>query len=135
MDSRCGVVTQIEDCCVWVEIERTSACSQCHARSSCMTLTGESKETIKIDVKDATIFKVGDAVKVKVDKGSARLSVVLAYVLPLVVLVLILSLSSFIGFSDDVAGILAVVFLVIYYYVLYLYRGRVDKKMSFKIEK
>ncbi len=133
--SRCGVVTRVEGDEVWVEIERTSACSGCHSKSSCMAMTGETTEVIKIKSSRAASFSEGDSVRVKVDKGSARLSVILAYVVPLVVLMLVLVLFNLLGLSDDAAGVSIVVFLVIYYYVLYLFRGKFEKKMSFKIEK
>ncbi len=132
---RCGVVKSVASGEVSVEIERTSACAGCHAKASCLSLTGDAKETVKISCVDADRFAVGDEVKVKVEKGSARLSILLVYIVPLVVLVLTLVVSALAGISDDVAGVVTIVFLAIYYSVLYLFRGRVEKKMSFKIEK
>ncbi len=132
---RCGVVTKVVDGVVWVDVERTSACAQCHSKSSCVGLTGETTQTFKIEAKDANTFNVGDSVKVKVEKGSARLSLLLVYIIPLAVLILTLVVAAVAGVSDDVAGVVTIVFLAIYYTVLYLFRGRVEKKMSFKIEK
>ena len=90
-----GVVETIENTHVRVKILQSSACSACQAKSLCAS--AEQKEKI-VDVWDdeADRLTVGDEVRVCASMSMGRNAVVLAFVVPLVLMVvwLVVTLST-----------------------------------------
>ena len=62
-------------------------------------------------------------------------SVIWAYVLPLVLLMVVLLGSNALGASEGLSALLSIVSIVIYYVVLYIMRRRFDRMIEFTIIK
>lgn len=131
-----GVVESIEGSHVRVNIVQVAACSGCKARSLCSS--SESKEKI-VDVyeEDAVLkYKIGEHVNVCGALSMGKQAVRLAFGVP-VLLIVVWMLVAMVGLKLGElvsVGILAVI-LVLYYYLLYLNRGRMAKRFAFWIEK
>ena len=129
----CGVVEQVEDGCVHVRIVQTSACAACKVASYCNA--AESKEKM-IDVfcDAATEYSVGQQVVVSTSGQVAAKALLWAFGVPFVlqmsVLVLVLVLTA----NEGWAALSALVTLVPYYIILWLFRDKMREQLAFKIE-
>ena len=129
-----GVVERTEQGRVFVRVEKESACAGCHAKGLC----GESGSERIIEVRTpyAEEYATGDRVVVALERGSmGAMSVVWAYVLPLVVLLVVLFGAHGLGFSDGVSALASIVSVALYYVVLRVARGYFDRKIKFTIIK
>ena len=129
-----GIVESIEDRHVRVRIVQSSACSSCQAKSLCAS--AESKEKI-IDVWDADTneMKVGDEVKVCASLSMGRNAVMLAFVVPLVLMVVWMIVALMVlKLSEPIAigGVLGL--LIIYYIGIGAMRNKLKRKFAFWIE-
>jgi len=114
-----------------VRILQASACSSCSARKLCRS--SESKEKV-IEVRGHyPTLHVGDSV---ILTGSVRQGLqasVLAYIVPLILMVAALFACSRL-YGESIGALAALLALALYYGVLYLLRDKLGKKFVFKIE-
>lgn len=127
-----GVVARIEGNHIYVRVMQSSACETCVAKGSCST--HESKEKLIDVVSPSAGFAVGDRVLVRASAAMGMKAVVLAYVIPLVIIIAVLVLVIKAGSSELAAVVAALSAVAVYYAVLYLRRGSIRKKFSFSIE-
>ena len=128
-----GKVIHLEGLDVRVMIESMSACAACHAKGMCTLSDKEDKIIdIKVSADRAAKLNVGDEVVVAVSQQRGMQAVLLAYILPaiLVVLSLILLLKLL---PEPLAILSALAVLGVYYYVLYLFRNKLNAKFVMSI--
>ena len=127
-----GIVDAVTEDGVRVRIAQPSACSSCASSDNCRT--AGCRERL-VDVKPVSSnYREGERVVVSMSRHAGKVSVLLAFVAPfLLILLLIFSVWSFT--KDErwaaLAGILGV---VLYYGVLSLFRKRIADTISFKLE-
>jgi sigma-E factor negative regulatory protein RseC len=129
-----GIVEQIEGNRVRVVVSQQGACDGCHAKGVC----GEKGKERVIDVvtPHAAEFSVGERVIVALlNRNMAYSSVVWAYMLPLVVLLVALFGMKGFGASDGQSALVAIAAIALYYAGLYAFRNKIDKKIEFTIIK
>ena len=128
-----GIVTGITPSHILVHILQQSACAGCHAASLCAT--AEQKEKI-IEVKnDGSPVRIGDKVVVTLAAKSGYKALWLTAVLPLLLIVLSLVVTSWADASELVMGLCALLVPVVYYILLYFYRDRLKKQFTFFLKK
>lgn len=128
-----GIVTGITSSHILVRILQQSACAGCHAASLCAT--AEQKEKI-IEVKnDGSPVRIGDKVVVTLAAKSGYKALWLTAVLPLLLIVLSLVVTSWADASELVMGLCALLVPVVYYILLYFYRDRLKKQFTFFLKK
>lgn len=125
-----GIVERIAGGRVEVRILQASACSSCSARGLCRS--SESKEKIVDAIGHYPSLRVGDKVTIA---GAARLGLrasLLAYCLPLVLMVVALFLG--VRISGEVAGaLMSLAVLVLYFGVLRFFRHKLAREFEFRI--
>lgn len=123
-----GVVRVVKDGVLSVEVGRATACQSCSSRSRC---TMDNGDTVMVDVPAGSgTFAPGDRVQVSLSSGVGRRAVVIAYVLPLLLLVVaVVSFVSFFRCSEIVSIIAAFAVLALYYLVIYILRHRLNHRM------
>lgn len=128
-----GRILEITPDFTTVEIVVSSACSSCHAKSLC-GMSEDKEKIIMVPTDPYTEHKAGDQVKVKTKMSMGLKAVWISYVIPLAVLmILILSLSSVLE-SQLLCGLAAIGGVAVYYFVIWLLRGRLQNEFSFYIE-
>ena len=128
-----GIVEKINGKHILVRICQTSACSSCVAKKLCNS--SESKEkTIDIYCENPSAYTIGEEVIIVGTIGMGMSAVLWAYVIPLLLLIIALSLSIFFIHSEPLSALIAVIVLFIYYLSLYFNRNRLSKKFSFNIK-
>lgn len=127
-----GVVTAVAEDKVTVEIPVSSACAQCHAKAVCGSDIGEAR-IIPVKRKDDGSLKLGDRVVVAINRTMGMKAVLLAYLIPLVILlVLLLTLQRLFG-NEVVAGLVSIGIVLVYYGVLAIFRKKIDRGFEFNI--
>ena len=126
-----GIVTQVAETFIIVTIQSQTACAGCHAKGACgmseMALKSITAEKPNEDV------KIGDKVIVSASTQNAMLSVLLAYIVPSI-LIIVLALLILAGTSEVLAATLSLTTTTVYFIVLYLLRNKFAKKIKFKVK-
>ena len=129
-----GIVEQIDGGRVRVRIMQTSACAACKVAGHCNAAEAKEK-LVDVFTASASQWKVGDAVTVAASRQMATQALLLAFGLPLVImLAVLLAVLSLTG-REGLSALCALGALLPYYGVLWLYRGRLQQRMAFWIEK
>ena len=114
-----------------VEIVTGSACSGCHAKSTCsLGNTDVRTITVKSDAK----LNPGDKVTVEMEQSQGFRALAIGYVIPFLVLIAAFAALTIAGAGELGAALLSFAALAVYYFVVWLLRGRIDKKFEFKIK-
>jgi sigma-E factor negative regulatory protein RseC len=125
-----GIVQNTGNNSVLVVITSESACSGCHARGACGMSGREYKE---IEIPGSYSVKKGDEVTVRLNLSSGYAAVILAYVVPLVILLVSLIVLNILNVTELMAGLLSMAMLVPYFAILFLLRHRVSQRFIFTI--
>lgn len=131
--SHIGIVEDIKGQAVQVRIQQASACDLCHAKFICSS--ADTKEKI-VEVRAAEgSVAVGDKVMVEGAASMGMKAVFLAYVLPLVllILVMVLCLTLIAPGNEVVAALVSLGILLPYAFLLYLLKDKLSKKFRFEI--
>lgn len=129
-----GVVETFQGDVAVVLVLQHSACSSCAAAGLCRS--SESKEKrIEVFVEKGIVPVVGQRVLVQGTVRQGYKAVVLAYGIPLLFIVMILSLFQYLQWNELTGALAAFVFLSVYYAILHLFRSRLQKELSFKLTK
>ena len=132
-----GIIREISEDYITVEIVNKSACAACHAKGFCVA--GEEK-TRCVDVPysiDTLVeeYNVGDKVNLVLNQSLGVSAVFISYAIPLVILILFLLILSNTGLNELAVGLLSLAGVGVYYFFVYLFRNRLERIFTFSIEK
>lgn len=128
-----GIIENIEKHKVFVRIEQKAACSACHARSVC--LASEKKEKI-IEIDDTSgMYAANEPVIVSVHSSAGFLAVIIAFVIPLIFIILAFIIGMNQSGSEGIGGLAGLSVLIPYYFILYIFRDKLKKKFVFSLSK
>jgi sigma-E factor negative regulatory protein RseC len=126
-----GTVQKVNINSVLVKISSVSACSGCHAQGYC-SLTGNEEKII--NVSGTYSVKPGDTVTVLMKQSMGYKAVLLSYIIPfLIIIACMIVLVSF-SVPELTTGLVSLAVLVPYYFILYLFRKRINKNFTFTIK-
>lgn len=129
-----GVVSNIGAAQVTVCIQQKSACSGCHAAGYCSSVDCKDRY-ITVD-RPAFDLAVGDLVELKGQQSMGRLAVFLSFVLPILLLIIVLTISIRIFLlSEGMSALFAFGSLFAYYGTLALFNKQLRRKFVFTIRK
>lgn len=129
-----GIVVGVSGDFVDVVVKAQPACVGCKAKAVCGM--DESDEiVVSVETSYASTYSVDEEVAVSIKKIMGIKAVLYAYILPFlfVLLTLVILLQS--GVGELVSGLISLGILLIYYFLLYLLRERLEKEIIFEIEK
>ena len=127
-----GIVQFIGERFIDVRIVSHPACAGCAATNICDV--SEKKEKI-IQAKRIPGIDIGEEVDVLMSREQGFRALFLGYILPFIIVLVLLITFSALGFSELIAGLLALGSLLPYYLSIYLSREKISKKFSFSIKK
>ena len=133
--SHSGIVASISKGGVQIRILQTSACAACKVAGHCNASESKEKIVDVLNVNDISTLKVGDHVIVTASHDVAKRALLLGFGIPFMVLVTVLLIMLKVFSNEGLAAITALLSLIPYYWVLYLMRDKIQKKMSFFIER
>ena len=129
-----GRVESIDGSHIIVRIIQTSACSGCSIKSHCNA--SESKEKL-IDVYEVgASYQIGEEVVLCGTTSMGMQAVLLAFGIPLLILLLALAISMHLTNDDAlISSLVGLLSIVPYYLVIYFCKDKLKKTFSFTIEK
>jgi len=131
-----GKIVEMDSQSISVEIVNKSACASCHARGVC----GAGEEQVRTIVLPQTLatatagYQVGDEVKLVLSATLGMKAVVLAYGLPLLILMAALLITSSLGLEQLYVGLISLASVALYYIIFAIFRDNLDKQFVFSIE-
>ena len=128
-----GIVTKITDDELEIKILAQSACAACHAKSACGV--GEQAEKIlTVPRPKGKDFALNQKVNVKMAIGQGNMAAVLAYLIPILLLLAVLFVCLGFGLNEGLSALIAIISLIPYYIILYLKRDKLKKQFLYIIE-
>jgi sigma-E factor negative regulatory protein RseC len=127
-----GIIKEFSKKGIIVGIIAESACATCHAKGACSASDMTEKE-IEID-HDEGEFQVGQHVVVTGKTSQGFKALFLAYLLPFILVMAVLIVSSNFTGNEGLSGLLSLGILIPYYLILYLFRNRLKRSFDFEIE-
>ena len=131
-----GKIVEMDKESISVEIVNKSACAACHAKGVC----GASDEQVRTIVLPQTLatatagYQVGDSVKLVLSASLGRKAVILAYGLPLLVLLVAILVFSALKLEQLYVGLFSLAAVAVYYIIFAIFRDKLDKEFVFHIE-
>lgn len=126
-----GVIDHTGQNSVFVRILSKSACSECHSKSMC-SISEMTEKLVEVR-SPGSQFTAGQQVNVILDQSLGNKAVFLGYLLPFALMIVTLFAASSL-LSELWAGLSAIVVLASYYLILSLFKSRLSKSFSFRIE-
>lgn len=127
-----GIVTNITGPKIETSIIVSSACAGCHAKGACGT-SDSSSRTILIEKTNHNV-NIGDSVSIEGAQSTGLKAVFFAYVLPFIVVMTTLVLSSVLFKTTELrAGLYSLMILPPYYLILHFFKGKFEKSYTFRI--
>ena len=126
-----GFVSKIADHEIEATIAVSTACSGCHASSSC-GMSESTSRVITISHSEKSV-NVGDFVDIVGSRATGISAVFFAYILPFIVVMFTLVLSLSLKTPELRAGLYSILILPPYYLVLYFFKEKFEKKYTFRI--
>jgi sigma-E factor negative regulatory protein RseC len=128
-----GVVTKITDEELEIKILAQSACAACHAKSAC-GMGEQAEKILTVPRPKDRNFEINQKVNVRMAIGQGNKAAILAYLIPIVLLLAVLFVCLALGMNEGLAALISIVALVPYYIVLYLKRDQLKKRFEYTIE-
>ena len=128
-----GIVTNITDDELEIKILTHSACAACHAKSAC-GMGEQAEKLLTVPRPKDQDFALNQKVNVRMAIGQGNRAAVLAYLIPIVLLLAVLFVCLGLGMNEGLAALISIVALVPYYIVLYLQRDKLKKRFEYTIE-
>ena len=120
--------TQIE-----VEVCRPEACAACKAKSVCSEGGGQGKRMTLAN--DGQGYQLGEQITLVMRRSAGLKAVVIAYLVPVILVVAALLVFQTVQIKETVAAISTLVLLGLYFLVIQLLRGRLNRELTIEIEK
>ena len=128
-----GVVTKITDDELEIKILAQSACAACHAKSAC-GMGEQAEKILTVPRPKDRAFDINQRVNVRMAIGQGNKAAVLAYLIPIVLLLAVLFVCLGLNMRESLAALLSIAALIPYYIVLYLKRDQLKKRFEYTIE-
>jgi len=116
-----------------VSILQHGACSECHAAGLC-GMSDLAEKAIEVPTDPYAAYGVGDEVEVVLKASMGMKAVWLAYFIPLLVLLAVILGLIGLGVAEVPAGLSGLGAVAVYYFVLWLFRGRLQNEYIFTIK-
>ncbi len=107
-----------------------SACSTCKLKSMCPS---SKVKLVEVD-KEGLHLQKGDKVKVSLEEKQGLNALLLSYIIPFFILLFVLIFVKAITHNDGIAGLASIGSLVPYYFLLHLFRKKIDSKFKLTIK-
>jgi sigma-E factor negative regulatory protein RseC len=126
-----GIVQRSDKKSVTIKIISVPACSGCQAEGSC-SLSGIEEKLIEV----SGHFNVmpGEDVTVVMKKSTGYAAVLLGYVLPFILLLIVLIILISLSVPELAAGLVSIGMLAPYYFLIWLLRKRINNKFNFTLK-
>lgn len=131
--SHTGVITDITGNELEIEILSSASCGSCSIKSSCGM--SETKEKhIVVPKPDGKNFIIGQPVKVSMTARQGGKAAVYAYLIPALLMIFTILIISGFSLEDWVAAVAGIGVAAVYYFILFLFKGKISQKFKYEVE-
>lgn len=127
-----GIITEIREKSVLVSMSCRPACSSCAAREAC-GLSSRPRQIVEIKTKQTASYRVGQEVELEIDAASVRLSLLFAYVFPLVLVLGVMGVIALLGYDETICAAAGLFCLIPYYCLLRRLNPWLQKHVKIRI--
>ena len=127
-----GKVVEIQQDKLKVLIERSDACVHCEAQKLC-GMNKTTSQIYEIKVAAPQYYKIGDIINIELNPHLGMVALFLCYVMPLLLMILSLVISDFFIKNEIICGIISIIILIPYYFLLFLGKKYFNEKFTFNI--
>jgi sigma-E factor negative regulatory protein RseC len=131
--SHTGFVEKVDGNKATVRIISVSACSACKSKGAC-SISEMKEKLVEVHLKENQDIKKGDNVNVAIAQSQGDRAVVLAYAFPIIVFIGLLLLVSKLNGSELLAGLFALVGVGVYFFILRLFKSKIEGHFFFYIK-
>lgn len=128
-----GVVTKITDDELEIKIVSQSACAACHAKSAC-GMGEQAEKILTVPRPKDQQYALMQKVNVTMAVGQGNKAAVLAYLIPIVLLLAVLFICLGLGLNEGLSALISIAVLVPYYIILYSQRDKLKQRFEYRIE-
>jgi len=128
-----GIIERIEKHKVFIKIIQKAACSDCHAKSVCMS--SDKKEKIIEVYDDSGSFNINEEVVVSAQSSIGHFAVFLAFIIPLTLVVATIFAGIKISGNEGISGLIGLSTLVPYYFILHFFSDKIKRNFVFTLSK
>ena len=128
-----GIVTKITDDELEIKILAQSACAACHAKSAC-GMGEQAEKILTVPRPKGKDFTLNQKVNVRMAIGQGNTAAILAYLIPIILLLAVLFVCLGLGLSEGLSALLGIIALIPYYIILYLRRDKLKEKFEYHLE-
>lgn len=129
-----GIVRAVNGDEITVEVIVSSACSGCHAKSICIP-SDRRQERIVVKNTRNEQYEIGETVELLLETSAGNKAVIIAYVLPLLVLMLLLFGCYAFTHKELLSVGVSLLGVILYYLILKSAGKSLDRKITFGIRK
>lgn len=129
-----GMIKEIKENLLFVEIERSVACASCHAKGSCLA-SQRKNETVPIFIDEPNAYQVGELVSVTIKRSMGAKAVVIAYLFPFLVLASGLFLTYYLTKNELLSIGVSFVATTLYFIFIKKMDNRLKKQFTFSVSK
>lgn len=129
-----GTVVSIGDGHMQVSITRQSACEACKVATHCIAAEGKPM-TVDIANADVANYTVGERVRIVETKQVAVRALVMAFVIPLVIMVATLAIVTALTGNEGLGALASLAVLVVCFLCMRMISGRIEHQLQFRVTK
>lgn len=127
-----GIIKKIGEKHIEVSIITKAACVSCQMKKVCSPSDIKEK-IVEVPKPDGRDFEVGQMVTVSITSGMSLLSVLLAYLMPVIFLFAGFFTFTEMGYSENTSAGVGLLAMFVYFGILYILRNMLKKKLVFQI--
>ena len=128
-----GIVTKITDDELEIKILAQSACAACHAKSAC-GMGEQAEKTLTVPKPKGQTFTLLQKVNVTMTIGQGNKAAVLAYLIPILLLLAVLFVCLSLGINEGLSALISIIALIPYYAILYSRREKLKNQFEYIVE-
>jgi len=127
-----GIVTEVHSGVLQVEIQDETACDACSAQKSCC-MSGKREKRMDIPFTSGD-YSRGDKVIVTGKTSMGFKAILIAFILPLMLIVVALAIASSMGANERQAALISLSAMIIYFLVIFLLKNKIKQTFTFTID-
>lgn len=129
-----GIIKEIKNKNLFVEITINEACHSCNARKDCVIGSTPSTRIIEVTNHNNDKLQIGNTVTITMQTRTGLKAVLIAYIVPFLLFLSCMSTMSYYNVSELKIGIYSIATIAIYYVCLYSLRSKIKKAVTFSIK-
>lgn len=128
-----GVIEEISNGMVKVNITSFSACANCHAQKACNFIDSEIKH-ILVPIEEEQ-YSIGETVKIFMKRSLGLKAAFIAYIVPVFILIATLLILTSFKLNELFVGLITLMILTPYFLLVYRFRDSLRNTFIFRLNK